>query len=480
MIYILMIVGYFVFVTLISFITRKISSRSSADFLLAGRNLGVFACTVVVAAEWLGGNSTIGVSEQAFKTGSLQPILYNISTSIGMIFVGFLVAYHYRKNNVHTVSEMLEFLFGKKARLITAIPFLIAYVTLAFVQLQSIASGIGGVIKISIEWSIIIGSAVVTLYTYIGGMHAIALTNIIHLGVMYIGLGTAFIYGLIKAGGFSALKTAVIASGGSVNPYNPFSVSLSSAIELLIGGILGGMAAQASIQPVFAARSPQIARKSALFSSLLVAPFGVMTAFLGLYARGFFFSQETIKTINPKVVLPTMLVSNDFIPPILGGLALAGIMAAILSTIAPINFAIVTIAVSDIYKKMLGREVSDQKIYKASKILVLVVNLTLIPLAIFFKGGILDMSYISYAIRAIGAVIILVALYKRNWINLLGLKLAFVGGTISVFFFMIAKQLHWFDINKTYGSLAVAIMFIIIGRLVSQKDKNEKNEPVSL
>ncbi len=461
MIYILIIIGYLILVTLVSLFTKKISSRSAADFLLAGRNLGILACTIVVAAEWLGGNSTIGVSEQAFKTGSLQPILYNISTSIGMILVGFLVAFHYRKNNVHTVSEMLEYLFGKQARLVTAIPFLIAYITLAFVQLQTIASGIGGVIKIDWIWTIIIGSVVITAYTYIGGMHAIALTNIIHLVIMITGIGSAFIVGIVKAGGFTAIKAATIAAGGAANPYNPFSVSISAAAELLIGGVLGGMAAQASIQPVFAARSPQIARKSALISSIIVAPFGIMTAFLGLIARGSYFSVESI---NPKIVLPTLLATKEFIHPLLGGLALAGIMAAILSTIAPINFAIVTIAINDVYKKLLKKEVSDQKLVKASKVMVLIVNLLLIPLAILFKGGILDMTYISYAIRAIGAVIILTALYRRNWINLLGLKLAFIGGTAAVFFFVIAKQLEWFSINKTYGSLVVAIIFIIIGR----------------
>nr|HPK05218.1 hypothetical protein [Bacteroidales bacterium] len=79
-VYLIVILAYFTLVTLISVLTRKVASRSAADFLVAGRNLGLVSCAVVVAAEWLGGMSTIGVSEQAFTTGTLQPILYNIST----------------------------------------------------------------------------------------------------------------------------------------------------------------------------------------------------------------------------------------------------------------------------------------------------------------------------------------------------------------------------------------------------------------
>jgi SSS family solute:Na+ symporter len=462
-IYLAIIFGYFLFVTGISFLTSKISSRSSADFLLAGRNLGLATCTVIIAGEWLGGNSTIGVSEQAYTTGSLQPILYNIATALGMIVTGFTVAYHYRAMRVHTVSEMLEHLFGKAARVITAVPFLVAYVTLGFVQLQSIASVMSGVLALDWTFAIVLSTAVVTVYTYVGGMHAITLVNVIHLAVKIVGIGAAFIVGMVKVGGFAALKAAVIAGGAPANPYNPFIVSLSDAAGLLVGGILGGMAAQASIQPVFAARSPEIARRAAILSSLIIAPFGIMTAFLGLIARSHgAFGADALP--NAKVVLPALLVNPAFIHPVLGGLAIAGILAAILSTIAPVSFAVVTIAVSDVYQQLTGRAIDDRTKVAVSKKLVLLVNLLIMPLALFVRGGILEMSYISYAIRSIGAIVIAAALYRRGWINLLGVKLAFVGGTATVFLFLLARNLGWFSIDKTFGAVAAAVALLAVGK----------------
>ena len=98
-IYFIIIISYFLFIILLSFFTKRQASRSVSDFLVAGRNLGLVFCAIVTASEWLGGMSTIGVSEKAFSTGTLQPILYNISTSIGMIIIGFTVAYHYRSKN---------------------------------------------------------------------------------------------------------------------------------------------------------------------------------------------------------------------------------------------------------------------------------------------------------------------------------------------------------------------------------------------
>ncbi len=138
--YTMIIMGYFVLIVILGLLTRKVASKSASDYLIAGRNLGTMVCAIVVAAEWLGGMSTIGVSEKAFNTMTLQPILYNISTAIGMVVIGFTVAAHYRRKDVHTVSEMIETLFGSQARSVSAVAFLIAYIVLAYVQLQTCAS----------------------------------------------------------------------------------------------------------------------------------------------------------------------------------------------------------------------------------------------------------------------------------------------------------------------------------------------------
>ncbi|MFO7978840.1 MAG: hypothetical protein R6U64_09285, partial [Bacteroidales bacterium] len=228
-IYLIIIVAYFSLITLVSVFTRKVASRSAADYLIAGRNLGVIACAVVVASEWLGGMSTIGVSEKAFTSGTLQPILYNISTAIGMIIIGFTVAKHYRQNNVHTVSEMLENLFGKRARAVSAVAFLFAYVVLAFVQLQTAASVISAMFDIPWLQSVIISSVVITIYTYIGGMHALAITGIIHVVIMFLGIGIAAFLGINDVGGFAALQQTMVEQGSPQNLYNPFSGGLSYA-----------------------------------------------------------------------------------------------------------------------------------------------------------------------------------------------------------------------------------------------------------
>ena len=479
-IYLLIIIAYFGLITVVSFFTKKMASRSAADYLVAGRNLGVIACAVVVASEWLGGMSTIGVSEKAFTTGTMQPILYNISTALGMVIIGFTVARHYRKNNVHTVSEMLENLFGRRARAISAIAFLFAYVVLAFVQLQTAASVISAMFGTPWLQSVIISSVVITIYTYLGGMHALAITGIMHVVIMFLGIGVAAVIGISDVGGFSALQQAMVAQGSPENLYNPFSGGLSYAWSLILGGVLGGMAGQASIQPIFAARSAPIAKKAAILSAFIIAPFGILVALLGLVAKtGNYFAiagaesplwDSALQIINPKMVLPTLMTTPEFIHPVLGGIALAGILAAILSTVGPVNFAVVTIATKDIYHGLINKTAVDQKLISTARKLVIVVNLITIPLAYYgTKGAVLDTAYISYGIRAIGAIVIVMGIYSRGWITIEGVRMAFFGGTIAVVLNIIARNLGFIRIEDTYVAIGAAIFFIILGNITGKR-----------
>jgi len=477
--YLIVVLAYFGLITLISFLTKKLANRSAADFLVAGRNLGVVACSVVLAAEWLGGMSTIGVSEKAFTSGTLKPILYNLSTALGMVIIGFTVARHYREKRVQTVSEMLEHLFGPRARLVSAIAFLFAYIVLAFVQLQTAASVISAIFDTSWFLAIMISAFVITLYTVFGGMHSIAIAGIIHVAVMFSGAGMATFIGMSDIGWFEGLRQALVVQGSPHNMFNPFSGESSYAWSLILGGVLGGMAGQASIQPIFAARNPLTAKRAAIMSAFIIAPFGIMIAMLGLLAKtGNYFDistassplwDENMQQINPKMVLPALLVSPDFIHPVAGGFALAGILAAILSTVGPVNFAVVTIATRDIYHNILYKNATDKQIIKTARLQIVLLNLLTIPLAFYASGAILTTAYISYGIRAIGAIIIFLAIYRKGWINLAGLKMAFVGGTLAVLINVFLRSLNLLHLEDAYVAVGSTLLFVILGNFIKRK-----------
>jgi SSS family solute:Na+ symporter len=363
---------------------------------------------------------------------------------------------------------MLSTLFGEKAGRVSAAAFLIAYVTLAYVQLQTCASIVAPLFDIGWVNAVLISAVVITFYIYVGGMHAIALIGMIHVIVMFIGIGIALAVGLDRIGGLGALRAGLAEVGGPENPFNPLGSNLSYGLSLILGGVLGGMAGQASIQPIFSARNPRVAKQAAIVSAVIIAPFGLLVGLLGLIARtGFFFDPAGIA--DPKMVLPTLFTDPGFIHPVLGGFALAGILAAVLSTVGPVNFAVVTIATKDLYHGILNREAEDRQILRTARRLVVLVSVVTIPLAVFIRGAILDAAYVSYAIRAIGAIVILLGIYARGWIDARGVRLAFTGGTIAVFVCIIAERLGWFHLDKTYGAVIFALIFLAAGKLGKSK-----------
>jgi SSS family solute:Na+ symporter len=231
-----------------------------------------------------------------------------------------------------------------------------------------------------------------------------------------------------------------------------------------MGGILGGMAGQASIQPIFAARNPGVAKRAAIVSALIIAPFGVIVGLLGLIARsGAFIDPSAVQ--DARMVLPALFTEPNFIHPALGGMALAGILAAILSTVGPVNFAVVTIATKDIYQGILNKAAVDRQVLKTARRLVIVVNAVTIPLALYLRSGILDAAYVSYAIRAIGAIVILLGIYARGWVDEWSVRFAFAGGTVAIFICLLAGGMGWFEIDKTFGAVAITIVCLAIGKI---------------
>ncbi|MDI6851281.1 MAG: sodium:solute symporter family protein [bacterium] len=466
---------YFVVVLAIGLLAQKLA-KSGTDYLIAGRNLGLLLCTVVVVGEWLGGMSTIGVSERAYATG-ISSAWYNISTSIGMALFGFLLAKHYRKNHVYTVSEMIEKLYSKEVRTISAIAFLFAYIILGYAQIQTVGSVLASTLNMKFSEGVILGGLLVTIYVTAGGFWSITLTNVIHTFFLYFSIISTFIIGLIKIGGYSGLFSALAEVGKNVEVYkSPFGVGANQVLGWIIGGMFGAFAAQASIQPVFAAKDEKTAKNAALLSALLIFPTGILTATLGMIAATGKFADVP----NPKQALPSLLMSPKFVPPWFGGIALAGILAAILSTIAPVMFAISTILVKDIYHNLINKEADERKILKVSRWFTFIVGILLIPLAVFLKGFVLDTGYISYAIRGAAAIIVLAGVYwvvrgKRIPTPNAAIVAMIVGTIVAIAFPIIKYYKPDFNFDKNLWALGTALLSILLVTFIERVVFRRKN-----
>jgi solute:Na+ symporter, SSS family len=469
LLYLGIVLAYFLIILLVGTFLRG-AAKTSDSFLIAGRSMGIVLCTATIAGEWLGGMSTIGTSELAMTSGFF-PMWYNISTAVGMMIFGFTVASIYRRNQVHTVGEMLEKLYNRQTRTIASVCFVAAFMILSYLQLQAVGSVMSEMLGIEYWVGILIAGILITAYVIRGGIESIAATNLLHVGLMYITLLTAYIIAMIKLGGYSGLfsQLETVTDIETVQRFrNPFSSGLAPIAAWLLGGILSGFASQASIQPVFAARDVRTAKWSAVLSGLIIAPLGVIVATLGMVRRSEFFGGGELSSL--KQALPNLLMNPDFIPPWVGALGIAGILAAILSTVGPVMFAISTILTKDIYHRLIREDATDQQVLRMSRMLTIAVGLAVTPMAILLKGAILDAAYVTYAIRASAAIAVLFGIFwMKGNIPVPTPKAAvtaLISSTAASVVFMIFRTqitaVLGFTVDKVYAALFFALISILI------------------
>lgn len=413
----LMVVSlYFVLTVIIGMRSARYANTSGS---FHGANMGIFSIVCASAGEWLGGTSTTGVSEYGFTFG-LSGAWYTVSNGIGVMFLALCFAKLFRSLNTMTVPGIIEKFFGVKARTVSSI--LLTVVMLAVGLSQMIAAGkLGqGLMGFNFTATVVVFAVIFIVYTLAGGMNAVASTNKMHLFVMYAGAVLAIFFALSQVGGVSGFTEGIRAvetdEGGDY--FSMFSIGMPKVSSWIIAGLLGACTAQAGLQPLLGARDVPTARKACIITAFVVAPFGFFTALLGMISRvmshnGTLTDLAGAVVTDGKLALPTLMMH---LPPIIGGLVLASILAAILSTVSPIILASGTMVTKDLYQRVLRPGATDAQVLRMSRLTTALSGVICAGGAILLvdAGQVLDIVYSAYSLRGAILIVLLLGIYWKR------------------------------------------------------------------
>ena len=479
------IILYFALTVVIGVISMK-KSKTSDSF--HGAAMGVFAIVAASAGEWLGGTATTGVSEYGFDFG-LSGAWYTISNGIGVMFLALLFAKLYRSLNSVTVPGVIEKFFGVKARAVSSV--LLTIVMLAVGLSQMVAAGKLGQSLLGFDFTatVLVFAVIFIVYTLAGGMNAVESTNKLHLFVMYGGIILAIIFALGKVNGWNGLTsgiTAVAADEGKKSYFNMFSIGGSKVSSWIIASLLGACTAQAGIQPVLAAKDVPTAKKACIITAFVVAPFGIFTALLGMIAKvmssnGALLNLDGVNVTAGNLALPTLMMN---LPPIIGGLILASILAAILSTVSPIILSSGTMITKDIYQRILRPEATDAQVLKISRVTTAVSGIicALGAIALVESQKVLDIVYAAYSLRGALFVVVLLGIYWKKASEKGACWGMILTGLVAVFWkvFQIINGVYPINnkITETYAAIVVALVATVVFSLIFKRDKEAWVKPV--
>lgn len=472
----LIIIAYFALTVGIGLWSSK-KSKDSDSF--HGAELGMFAIICASAGEWLGGTATTGVSEYGFDFG-LSGAWYTISNGIGVMFLALCFAKLYRSLNSVTVPGIIERFLGIRARTVSSV--LLTIVMLAVGLSQMIAAGKLGQSLMGYDFTatVIVFAVIFIVYTLAGGMNAVASTNKLHLFVMYGGALLAIIFALPLVNGWSGFVSGIReveqSSGGSY--FNMTSIGWSKVSSWIIAGLLGACTAQAGIQPVLAAKDVPTAKKACILTAFVAAPFGLLTALLGMIAKVMSNQGTLLDTYgnvvtSGKLALPTLMMN---LPSFVGGIILASILAAILSTVSPIILSAGTMITKDLYQRVIRPDATDAEVLKVSRITTALsgVICCIGAIALVDASRVLDIVYAAYSLRGALFVVVVLGIYWRKTSEKGACISMIITGIVAVFW--VAFEMYFGDypipgISETYAAVGAAFICTVLFSLIYPKSR---------
>lgn len=333
---------YFVAIVTIGFVAARFT-KTQEDYLVAGRRLSFplfFGC---MAALTLGGGSTIGSAQLGYQFG-FGGIWLNLSIGFGLIVAGFLVTSKLSKLRALSVNEVVESSYGPIARVFSSVLTLIYTLTLSVVQVISIGTIINGAIGLDSTLSMVLGGGIVILYTFVGGMWSVTMTDIVQFVVKTIGiLILAPLFCISAAGGWDALVSKVpeaYLSAGSMG----FDKSFSYIVLYVPGLIIG----QDIWQRIFTAKDEKVSKRGTIGAGLYSIMYAFATVIIGMSVAVLLPHLD-----NPQNAFVTGI--STFLPVGIRGLVLAAAMAATMSVSSGTILASSTILYNDLYIRFGGK-----------------------------------------------------------------------------------------------------------------------------
>ncbi len=412
-------------------ITRK--QKTTEDYFLAGRNMGWFIVGASIFASNIGSEHIVGLAG-AGAGGKIPMLIYELHAWL-VITLGWVFLPFYIRSGVFTMPEFLERRFSSGTRWFLSVFSLIAYV-LTKISVTVYAGGIVIASLLHIDfWTGALATVVLTgIYTVLGGMRAVAYTEALQTVVLVIGAATLTFIGLNAVGGWSGMKEAL--EPGYLNMWRPATDPDFPWPSLVITSTIVGMwywcTDQYIVQRVLAAKNIKEGRRGTIFGGLLKLLPVFLFLIPGVVALALK-NQGQLHWDSPDEAFASLLMNK--MPSGLRGLVAAGLLAALMSSLASVFNSCSTLFTVDIYKK-LHPETPENKLVNIGRIatvIVVILGILWIPIMQNISGVLYEylQSMQAYIAPPITSVFLLGIFYKR--INSKGALTTLIVGLIVAF-----------------------------------------------
>lgn len=461
--------------------TKKGEQKDANDYFLAGRGLAWWAIGASIIASNISAEQFIGMSGSGYAIG-LGIATYEWIAALGLIIVAKFFIPIFLEKKIFTMPQFLEERFDKRVKTVMAIFWLLVFV---FINLTSIlylgALTIEKIIDVPLFYGVVALAVFAGIYSIYGGLKSVALTDVIQVVVLIAG-------GLITT--FIALNILGEGNGivqGFTNLYekteDKFHLILDKSnpgykdlpgLSVIIGGLWVANlyywgCNQYIIQRALAAKSVKEAQSGMLFAGFIKLFVPLLVVIPGIAA----FALNAPLTKSDEAY-PWLL--GNLLPSGVKGLAIAALIAAIVSSLASMMNSISTIFTMDIYKSYFRKNASQQNLVKTGRIASFISLLIAITIAPMLTGLDQAFQYIQEFTGFIspGALAIFLAGFFYRRANSNGaLAAALATFVFSLLFKILFPELPWMD-RMGIVFLICCIIIILMGNRTGKEISSDK------
>ncbi len=502
---IISMVCYMAVVIIIGLIFAKRANKNSENYFLGGRSLGPWVTAMSAEASDMSGWLLMGLPGLAYWCGLADAFWTALGLAVGTYLNWLIVSkrlrrYSVRANNAITLPEFFSNRFRENKKVICSLAalfilvFFTVYASSCFVTVGKLFSTLFNADYVPM---MILGAAFVLFYTIIGGFLAESASDFMQGVVMFIALTVIVVVGVVNAGGFSEVIENAKAIPGFFEFFGLGNPTVDAeGVQLVQNGApVFGEAKEYPILNVFSMMAwglgyfgmPQvllrfmaIRKESELKMSRRIAMIWVVISlavavFIGIMGRHLYPVEHLTQSSAESIFIT---LSTNFLPPILAGLVMAGILAATISSSDSYLLISASAFAKNIYKDVAKKDATDKQVMTMTRITLLVIAVIAVILALDEDSVIFKI--VSFAWAGFGATFGPLMIFSLFWkrTTRAGAIAGMVSGAGMVFLWklVISTLGGVFAIYELLPAFIFSSIVIVVVSLLTKKPSKEIEE----
>jgi SSS family transporter len=423
---ILFVTIYLIVLILIGWVAGK-RSKTSVDYMVAGRKMPLYMTTATLFATYVCGGTIMGGAGAAYSGGFFSTIYDPFAAAVALIVAGLFIMKFIRESRIVSMGSFYRIRYGETAGTVSSICMVPTYILFATVQIMAIGKTFSAILGWDYTTMALIGGILVILYTYWGGMLAVAWTDFFQAMLLVIGVIILFPLALNATGGMANVREAVPPEFLSFAPRDYSIIGILTYIAMWAGCGLGNVPCPDLMQRAMVAKDGKTAKWSGVLSGLLMIGLGLLVVYMGVFGiqlvHAGVLPADAVNS-DPEMLVPLMAI--QLMPTVILGLFLVGLCGAIMSSADSALFAPAAIISNDLMKEVVykrrGKEISDAQLKK----------------------------YSQWSVLGLGILAMILAMSSVSLYNIMILGFTLLG---QMLFFPLILGVYWKKANE-YGAVA--------------------------